>query len=135
MTEYLNTVTNPAAPWSSISDTEENILHDLARYALDPMFELYGNFINPTPEYQAARQKMLAKLPALTKQSAHVGRAYAWPGGWLRLTRVYRLTEQEANDNALLYLDRWEGSDHNGMIHGAAFHDGDQLPTTANWKL
>ena len=187
MTEYLNTVTNPAAPWSFIPDTEENILHDLARYALDPVFELYGNFINPAPEwlsqeaadkyagctiisgnfldyshafslvtddpglisrlsaavaqnkatqeYQAARQKMLAKLPTLTKQSAHVGRAYAWPGGWLRLTRVYRLTEQEANDNALLYLDHWEGIDHNGMIHGAAFHDGDQLPTTANWKL
>lgn len=187
MTEYQNKVTNPAAPWSFIADTEENILHDLERYTLDPAFELYGNFINPapewqseevsakyagctsifgnflththafrlvtddpglisrlsaavernkaTPEYQTARQEMLSHLPALTKQNAHKGRAYAWPGGWLKLTRVYRLTEQEANDNALLYLDRWEGIDHNGEIHGAAFLDGDQLPTTNGWKL
>lgn len=187
MTEYQNKVTNPAAPWSFIDDTEENILHDLERYTLDPVFELYGNFINPapewlseevaakyagctsisgnfltlshafrlvtddpglisrlsaavmqnkaTPEYQAARQKMLSKLPALTKKSAAVGHAYAWPGGWVKLTRIYRLTEQEANDNALLYLDRWEGIDHNGMTHGAAFSDGDQLPTTENWNI
>lgn len=187
MTEYLNKITNPAAPWSFIDDTEENILHDLERYPLDPVFELYGNFINPspewlseevaakyagctsifgnfltlshafrlvtddpglisrlsaaveqnkaTPEYQAARQKMLSKLPALTKKSAAVGRAYAWPGGWVKLTRVYCLTEQEANNNALLYLDRWEGIDHNGMTHGAAFPDGDRLPTTENWKF
>lgn len=187
MTEYLNTVTNPDATWSFIPDTEENILRDLEHYTLDPVFEFYGNFVNPspewlsqevaakyagctsisgnflylshafrlvtddpgliarlsaaidqnkaTPEYQAARQKMLDTLPALTKQNAHAGRAYAWPGGWLKLTRVYRLTEQEANDNALLYLNRWEGIDHNGMTHGAAFHDGDQLPTTGNWKL
>ena len=187
MTEYQNTVTNPDAPWSSIPDTEENIFLDLECYTLDPVFELYGNFVNPspewlsedvsakyagctsisgnflylshafrlvtddpglisrlsaaiarnkaTPEYQAARQRMLDKLPALTKQTAHEGQTYAWPGGWLKLTRVYRLTEQEANDSALLYLDRWEGIDHNGTIHGAAFHDGDQLSTTANWKL
>lgn len=187
MTEYLNHVTNPAAPWSFISDTEENILHDLECYTLDPVFELYGNFVNPSPEwlsdeaatkyagcttifgnfltfshafrlvtddpglisrlsaaiaqnkataeYRAARQRMLDKLPSLTKQTARKGQTYAWPGGWLRLTRVYRLTEQEANDKALLYLDRWEGVDHNGAFHGAAFSDGDQLPTTKSWKL
>lgn len=119
MTEYQNTVTNPDAPWSFIPDTEENILRDLECYTLDPVFELYGNFVNPspewlsedvsakyagctsifgnflylshafrlvtddpglisrlsaaiarnkaTPEYQAARQRMLDKLPALTK--------------------------------------------------------------------
>lgn len=42
MTEYLNHVTNPAAPWSFISDTEENILHDLECYTLDPVFEFTG---------------------------------------------------------------------------------------------
>lgn len=187
MTEYLNTVTNPAAPWSFIPDTEENILHDLERYTLDPVFEFYGNFINSSPEclsdeaaskyagctlisgnfrafshafrlvtddkdlisrisaaidrnkatteYQAARQEMLVDLPQLTKESAHVGRVYSWPGGWLRLTRVYRLTEQEANENALLYLDRWEGVDHTGMTHGAAFHDGGKLKSTENWNI
>ena len=49
MTEYQNTVTNPAAPWSFIPDTEENILRDLECYTLDPIFELYGNFVNPSP--------------------------------------------------------------------------------------
>ncbi|WP_143382707.1 MULTISPECIES: hypothetical protein [unclassified Flavonifractor] len=88
-----------------------------------------------TAEYQAARKEMLSDLPELTKESARVGRLYSWPGGWIRLTRVYRLTEQEANENALLYLDRWEGVDHTGMTHGAAFHDGDTLKTTKNWKI
>lgn len=78
---------------------------------------------------------MLAELPALTKKNAVVGRAYTFPGGWVKLTRIYRLTAQEANENALLYLDRWEGIDHNGMAQGAAFHDGDKLPTTKNWIL
>ena len=51
MTEYLNTVINPAAPWSFIDDTEENILQDLDAYTLDPIFELYGDFVNPSPEW------------------------------------------------------------------------------------
>ena len=51
MTEYQNTVTNPDAPWSSIPDSEENILRDLECYTLDPVFELYGNFVNPSPEW------------------------------------------------------------------------------------
>lgn len=51
MTEYLNTVTNPDAPWTSIDDTEENILQDLDAYTLDPTFELYGDFVNPSPEW------------------------------------------------------------------------------------
>lgn len=187
MTEYLNSVINPDAPWCFIPDTAENILHDLENYTLDPVFELYGNFINPKPEwksevvaeryagctsifgnfltlshafrlvtddtilisrfsaaikrnkataeYQAAREKMLATLPVLTKKNAIVGEVYAFPGGWVKLTRIYRLAEQDANENALLYLDRWNGIDHNGMAQGAAFHDGDKLPTTKNWKL
>ena len=187
MTEYQNKVTNPAAPWSFIDDTEENILHDLERHTLDPVFEIYGNFINPTPEwldeaaatkyagctsifgnflthshafrlvtddpalisrisaavernkatpeYKAAYERFLQQLPPLTKKNAAPGRVYAWAGGWLKLTRVYRLTEQEANENALLFLDRYEGIDRNGMTHGGAFHDGDQLPTTKGWKL
>ena len=187
MTEYLNTVTNPAAPWSSIPDTEENILHDLEQYTLDPVFEAYGNFVNrspewldeaaaqkyagctiisgnfltyshafnlvtdddalisrlsaaidrnkSTPEYKAAFDRFAQRLPALTKANAHAGTLYAWPGGWIKLTRVYRLTEQEANENALLYLDRFEGIDRNGYTQGGAFHDGDQLTDTSGWKL
>lgn len=53
MTEYLNTVINPDAPWSFIPDTAENILRDLESFTLDPVFELYGNFINPAPVWMS----------------------------------------------------------------------------------
>ena len=88
-----------------------------------------------TREYRSARKQMLKELPPLTKKNARKGKAHACSGGWIKLTRVYRLTEQEANEKALLFLDRWEGVDHNGMFQGGAFHDGDKLSTTKNWKL
>ena len=74
-------------------------------------------------------------LPILTKSTAQIGHIYQWPSGWLRLTQIIRLTEQEANKNALLYLDHWKGVDHNGISHGGAFPDGDTLATTENWIL
>ena len=88
-----------------------------------------------TDKSKAMKKKWLASLPVLTKSTAQVGRIYQWPGGWVRLTRIIRLTEQEANKNALLYLDHWEGIDHNGMFQGAAFPDGDKLSTTKNCLL
>lgn len=185
MTEYLNNVINPDAPWSFIPDTAENILHDLEHYTLDPVFEPYGNFIDPTPgwlcepeatkyagctnifgnflthshafrlvtddaelisriaaaveknkarpEYIAAFEAMVSKLPILTKENAKRGKVYAFSGGWIRLTSVYRITEQEANEKSLLFLDRYEGVDRNGMTHSGALHDGDQLPSTKGW--
>lgn len=45
MTIYQNQVINPERPWSFMDDTKENILKDLAEYALDPVFEEYGNFV------------------------------------------------------------------------------------------
>ena len=75
------------------------------------------------------------RLPVLAKANAHVGTLYAWTGGWIKLTRVYRLTEQEANENALLCLDRFEGIDRNGYKLCGALPDGDQLKDTSGWKL
>lgn len=187
MTEYLNTVINPAAPWSFIDDAEENILHDLDAYTLDPTFELYGDFVNPSPEwlstenaekyagctmifgnfygyshafrlvtddaaliarisaavqrnkarpeYQQARQKMLDALPALTFKGAYIGHHYRFCSGWFRLTKIIHLTEEECNRDSLLYMDRFEGIDWNGRTIGGAFHDGRQMPTTANWAI
>lgn len=51
MTEFINTVVDPERPWSFIPDTEENILHDLEHYTLDPAFEDYGDFVNRSPEW------------------------------------------------------------------------------------
>ena len=74
-------------------------------------------------------------LPALNVETAHAGNFYAYPGGWVLLTRVYRLTEQEAAENALLFLDRWEGIDQAGRTVGAAFPDSATVETLKNWKL
>jgi hypothetical protein len=51
MTEFINTVVDPERPWSFIPDTVENIMHDLERYTLDPVFEDYGDFVNRSPEW------------------------------------------------------------------------------------
>nr|DAI48781.1 MAG TPA: hypothetical protein [Caudoviricetes sp.] len=74
-------------------------------------------------------------LPALSIETAHAGNFYAYPGGWVLLSRVYRLTEQEAAENALLFLDRWEGIDQAGRTVGAAFSDGATVETSKNWQL
>ena len=74
-------------------------------------------------------------LPALSAETAHAGNFYAYPGGWVLLSRVYRLAEQQAAENALLYLDRWEGIDHAGRTVGAAFTDSATVETSKNWKL
>ena len=51
MTLYENKVFDKDRPWMEIPDTEENILRDLDRYTLDPAFEMYGDFVNRTPEW------------------------------------------------------------------------------------
>lgn len=200
MTIYQNAVIDPESPWRMIPDSEENILRDLEHYTLDPIFELYGNFVDrcpewtdeatakkyegctsifgnflalshafrlitddedlisrlyeaikknkATPEYQAARVKALAKVPVLEAISKAAGikprkdhGADAWPGKYMfngeiiTITRVYRLTEAEANEQNLLYLDRWEGRDSEGRPTGGAFSDGDKLSTTKGWKM
>lgn len=187
MTEYLNTVTNPAAPWSFIDDTEENILQDLAAHTLDPSFELYGDFVNPSPEwlstenaakytgctmifgnfrgyshafwlvtddaaliarisaavqrnkarpeYQQARREMIDALPALTFKGAVVGHYYRFCDGWLRLTKIIHLSEEDCNRDSLLYMDRFEGIDWNGHTQGGAFRDEREIPSTANWAI
>lgn len=51
MTEYLNKVFSKEKPWMQVDDTEENIISDLREYTLDPIFELYGGFVNRCPEW------------------------------------------------------------------------------------
>lgn len=51
LTEYLNTIPNPDSPWAEIQDSEANIIQHLRQYTLDPVFEYYGNFINPHPQW------------------------------------------------------------------------------------
>lgn len=51
MTLYENKVFDRDKPWLEVEDTEENILRDLRLHTLDPVFELYGNFVNLAPEW------------------------------------------------------------------------------------
>lgn len=74
-------------------------------------------------------------LPAPVAGETRPGDFVAIPGGWALVSSVYRLTPEQANENALLYLDRWEGVDFNGYTIGAAFPNSATLPTTKNWKL
>lgn len=64
-----------------------------------------------------------------------MGRCYAFAGSWFRLTRVYRLTEQEANEKALLYLDHFEGATRHGETIGGAIPGGDTLQSTKGWEI
>lgn len=187
MTEYLNKVVSEDEPWKMVPDTAENILRDLERHTLDPVFEFYGDFVNrepawldvktaakyagcasifgnfldyshafrlvtddedlisrisaavaknkARPEYAQARKKVMDNLPRLTKKNATPGQIYAFGGGWMRLTRVYRVSEQEANENALYYLDRYEAITSDGHTTGGALTGSDTMPATENWKL
>lgn len=171
MIKIMSQVTNPAAPWSTIPDTLDNILQDLEEYALDPVFELYGDFVNPAPEwisqdaaekysgctliygnfrelshafnlvtdepeiinrlrdaidenrkrpdYQQARKKALAKVPPLSKETARIGEKYMIGNVVTKLTRIYTMTEQEAREKQLVYLDRFEGVNRFGPTGGA----------------
>jgi hypothetical protein len=187
MTEFLNKVVSDTEPWKMIPDSEENILRDLENYTLDPVFEMYGNFIDPDPEwlddevaakyagctsifgnfldyshafrmvtddealiaritasvvknkrrpeYQTALEKMVDRLPTLTMENAKVGNYYAMGGIWMRLTNVYRITEDQANENALLYRNRFEGITRDGETISAALPGSDTVATTQNWKI
>ena len=187
MTEYLNKVLSDTEPWKMIPDSEENIIRDLEAHTLDPVFELYGNFVNPAPEwldekvaakyagcasifgnfldwshafrlvtddealisriteaveknkvrpeYQAAREKMIASLPTLTVKNAKVGNHYAFAGSWIKLTRVYRIPNDEANKKMLLYLDRFDGITPDGDPISAALPGSEKLRTSENWKV
>lgn len=187
MIEILNKVVSPEWPWTMVPDTVENILQDIENHTLDPVFELYGNFVNEESEwmdedvaakyagctavfgnfltyshafrlvtddadiiariaaaveknkarreYQAAFADMVAQLPLLTKENARAGKYYAFGGGWMKLTRVYRITEDEANEKSLNCMDRFEGVTRDGQTIGGALPGSDILATTENWKL
>lgn len=46
------------------------------------------------------------RFPTLTKQNARIGGYYAFGNGYQIVKRIYRLTEQEAEDMGCMYLDR-----------------------------
>ena len=74
-------------------------------------------------------------LPSPMAGETRPGDFVAVPGGWALVTNVYRLTTEQANENALLYLDRWEGVDFNQQRTGGTLQNSATLPTTKNWKL
>lgn len=61
-----------------------------------------------------------SNLPILTKQNALVGAAYQFGDGYHILKRIYRLTEEQAREQGVMYLDRAETT-----VADFALHDGD----------
>ncbi len=79
MTVYENKVFDPEKPWLQIPDTEENIMRDLAQHTLDPIFELYGNFVNLDPQWRSAEVKKIRTGHALIS------------GNFLRYSHAFRV--------------------------------------------
>lgn len=69
-------------------------------------------------------------LPVLCKENAEEGAAYQFGGSILYVHRIYRIGEEYANDNSLLYLDRVETS-----IGDFALPGSDTISTSKNWKI
>lgn len=84
MTEY-GKVMHPDYPWMEIADNEENIMLDLEKYTLDPVFEYYGNFVNRSPEF--VHPEGVQK---------YAGCTVIW-GNFLNLSHVFRvITDDQA---------------------------------------
>lgn len=52
------------------------------------------------------------ELPWLEKANAMVGACYRSPGGYIQVTKLYRLTNEEAKEKDLYYLDRVDYVQH-----------------------
>ena len=74
-------------------------------------------------------------LPPPVAGETRPGDFVAIPGGWALVSSVYRLTPEQANENALLYLDRWKGADQSGRPTGGTLQGSAQLPTSQNWRI
>lgn len=58
--------------------------------------------------------------PELTISNAKIGNKYSYPGGWIKLTKVWKMSEKEMKEKGLNYPWRWEGISNKGYKEGAA---------------
>lgn len=68
-------------------------------------------------------------LPWLEKENACAGCCYRFPGGYIEVERVYRLSEDEAMQKGLYCLDRADYIQHAkwGEIHGGCVLPGGEI--------
>ena len=71
-----------------------------------------------------------AHLPILCKENAEAGAAYQFGGDVLYVKRIYRISEDYANANSLLYLDRAETSAGDFALPGS-----DTISTSKRWAI
>lgn len=73
-------------------------------------------------------------LPFLEKANAKEGACYRFAGGYIQVTRVYRLTEEEAKEKDLYGLDRADFIQHApwGSIPGGCALAGSDMRTNTN---
>lgn len=58
-------------------------------------------------------------LPVLEKENAHVGYCYKFAGGYTQVRKIYRLSEEYAKANELIYLDRVTTTDGDFALAGS----------------
>lgn len=69
-------------------------------------------------------------LPILCKENAEDGAAYQFGGDYLIVNRIYRISEEHANENGLLYIERVDTT-----LGDFALPDGDTISTSKGWKI
>lgn len=52
------------------------------------------------------------ELPWLNKENALEGACYRFPGGYTQVTQVYRLSDEDAREKGLVYVDRADFIQH-----------------------
>lgn len=75
-------------------------------------------------------------LPELTAKNAAPGEYFAHSGAVVCCLRPYALTEEQANENSLLYLDRCEfRTVETGLYCDAVLPGSRTMTTCENWKI
>lgn len=68
-------------------------------------------------------------LPVIHKSNARVGDCYKFAGGYIEVTKVYRISEEYAREYELIYLDRVDFIQHAewGTIDGSCALPGSDI--------
>lgn len=94
-----------------IARGEKSICYSLWVDDNEPALLHYKNFrTGETFDIYPGIPKDLTQLPGLQKVNAVPGCFYGWCDGWQQLYRTYRISEEYARENELMYLDRCETS-------------------------
>lgn len=108
---------------------ERSICYSLWVDSEDPAILHYKNFrTGEAFDICVAPPKSPDSLPGLDKSTAFAGCFYGWCAGWQQVRRIYRISEEYAEENWLMYLDRVETTAGDFALPGSDVyrHKGDR---------